>query len=108
LAEKSIDEIGTAARGGERNANGCLMRAAYSVMGAATKDLHLEPRSLGVQRRLRSRQPWAWKMWGNIERYSTWIEGDMDALKLYFHCHQGEGFAKAKNSSSSACTGTSR
>ncbi|MCP8688624.1 DUF3461 family protein [Marinobacterium sedimentorum] len=32
----------------------------------------------------------------DIERYSTRIEGDVDILKLYFHRHQGEWFAKSK------------
>ncbi len=32
----------------------------------------------------------------DIERYSTRIEGDVDILKLYFHRHHGEWFAKSK------------
>jgi hypothetical protein len=32
----------------------------------------------------------------DIERYSSRIEGDVDILKIYFHRHQGEWFAKSK------------
>lgn len=32
----------------------------------------------------------------DIERYSTRIEGDIDVLKIYFHRHHGEWFAKSK------------
>lgn len=32
----------------------------------------------------------------DIERYSTRIEGDIDILKIYYHRHHGEWFAKSK------------
>ena len=32
----------------------------------------------------------------DIEKYTSRIEGDMDILKIYFHRHQGEWFAKSK------------
>ena len=32
----------------------------------------------------------------DVERYSTRIEGDVDILKIYFHRHHGEWFAKSK------------
>nr|WP_067295644.1 DUF3461 family protein [Marinobacterium profundum] len=32
----------------------------------------------------------------DVERYSTRTEGDVDILKLYYHRHQGEWFAKSK------------
>lgn len=32
----------------------------------------------------------------DIEHYSTRIEGDVDILKIYFHRHHGEWFAKSK------------
>ncbi|MFC6669159.1 DUF3461 family protein [Marinobacterium aestuariivivens] len=32
----------------------------------------------------------------DIERYSTRIEGDIDVLKIYYHRHHGEWFAKSR------------
>ena len=32
----------------------------------------------------------------DIEKYTSRIEGDTDILKIYFHRHQGEWFAKSK------------
>lgn len=32
----------------------------------------------------------------DIERYSMRIEGDIDVLKIYYHRHHGEWFAKSK------------
>lgn len=32
----------------------------------------------------------------DIEKYSSRIEGDVDILKVYFHRHSGEWFAKSK------------
>lgn len=33
---------------------------------------------------------------GEVERYTTRIEGEMDVLKVYFHRYQGDWIAKSK------------